>query len=237
MSARNTAESAPLRLTPRSAATRATLISVAERLFADKGVDGVTLHEIGKAAGQRNAAVCQYHFGNKEGLLQAIIDKHVPGIVARRHDLLDHIEQKDAMSVRDVVRAFVQPVAEKLADLDGGRDFVVLNAQLLAIHTVSVQQLGTSPLKLPATDRFSRTLTRALAPLGLPKAVLMQRMLLAAVLLFHGLADHSRMLETANKQNPTMDTNLFVNTLQEGIEALLSSPATLLPRNTEWQPS
>ncbi len=31
------------RLTPRSAATRAKLITVAERLFATRGVDGVTL--------------------------------------------------------------------------------------------------------------------------------------------------------------------------------------------------
>ena len=231
MPVRHTAELAPARLTPRSVATRATLISVAERLFAAKGVDGVTLHEIGKVAGQRNAAVCQYHFGSKNGLLQAIMDKHVPGIVARRHDLLDRIEQNNTISLRDVVRAFVQPVAEKLADGDGGRDFVVINAQFVAVHTISIQHLGTTPLKLPATDRLIYTITQVLAPLGLPKAVLMQRMLLAAVLLFHGLADHCRMLEAANKQSPTMDTDLFINTLEEGIWALLSNPITLSPRH------
>lgn len=221
-----TLEALPERLTPRSVATRAKLISVAEKLFAAHGVDGVTLHEIGKQAGQKNAAVCQYHFGNKEGLLQAIIDKHVPGIVVRRHALLDRIEQQGSGTLREVVRAFVRPVAEKLRDPDGGRDFIRINAQLVAIHTVSTQQLGPSPLKLPTTDRLTRALCGALAPLGLPEAVLKQRSLLAAVLLFHGLADHSRMQEAVEKPESAMDGTLFVETLEGAMMAILASPVT-----------
>lgn len=218
------AESLPERLTARSVATRARLVSVAEQLFAARGIDGATLHEIGKAAGQRNATVCQYHFGSKEGLLQAIIDKHVPGIIARRHALLDQVDARGAGSLREVVRAFSLPVAEKLRDPDGGRDFIRINAQLVAIHTVSTQHLGASRLKLPGNDRLSRALHEALAPLGLPEAVLRQRSLLAAVLLFHGLADHSRMLEAVGRDDPSMDTNLFIDTVEQAMVAMLSSP-------------
>ena len=218
------AAEAPGRLTPRSAATRAKLITVAEQLFAEHGVDGVTLNEIGKAAGQRNAAVCQYHFGNKEGLLQAIIDKHVPGIAARRHALLDQLEQEGRGSLRDVVKAFVYPVAEKLLDADGGRDFIRINAQLVAIHTVSSQHLGTSPLKLPSSARLARALEDALLPYKLPEAVLKQRTMLAAVLLFHGLADHTRMRDVVEQKESAMDTQLFVQTLEDAMVAMLSAP-------------
>ncbi|CAB1370091.1 TetR/AcrR family transcriptional regulator [Denitratisoma oestradiolicum] len=214
------------RLTPRSAATRAKLIAVAERLFAERGVDGVTLNEIGKAAGQRNAAVCQYHFGNKEGLLQAIIDKHVPGIAARRHSLLDQLEQMGRRGLRDVVKAFIYPVAEKLLDADGGRDFIRINAQLVAVHTLGTQHLAASPLKLPLADRLTRTLLDALAEYQLPEPILQQRTLLAAVLLFHGLADHSRMLDAVDHPQAVMDTGLFVQTLEDAIVALLSTPVS-----------
>jgi len=218
-------ESLQERLTPRSAATRAKLITVAERLFASRGVDGVTLAEIGKLAGQRNAAVCQYHFGGRDSLLQAIIDKHVPGIVARRHVLLDELERVGHFDLSDVVRALVRPVAAKLTDPDGGRDFIRINAQLVALHTVHVRHAGPSPLKLPANDRFTLFLERALAGQELPVAVLKQRAMLAAVLLFHGLADHLRMLELADTMDASMDTELFLGTLEDSIVAVLRGPS------------
>ncbi len=212
----------PERTTTRSAATRAKLVNVAERLFAARGIDGVTLNEIGEAASQRNAAVCQYHFGSKAGLLQAIIDKHVPGIAARRYALLDELERIRRPGLREVVRAFVLPVAEKLRDPDGGREFILINAQLVAIHTASLQHLGASSLEVPTVDRLTRTLQRVMAPYRLPPAVLKQRAMLSAALLFHGLADHLRMQEVVKRRDASMDTELFVQTLEDALVALLA---------------
>lgn len=45
--------SAPAR-TERSTSTRNKIIRVAVRLFAERGIDGVSLNDINKAAGQRN---------------------------------------------------------------------------------------------------------------------------------------------------------------------------------------
>lgn len=216
--------------TSRGTVTRAKLVAVAERLFAERGIDGVTLQEIGRLSGQRNAAACQYHFGNREGLLQAIIDKHVPGIAAHRHGLLDALEAEGRRDVRSVVQAFVQPVAEKLLDPDGGGHFIRISAQLVALHTLSVQHLAPSPLRLPGGDRLTRALARALKPLKLPRAVSMQRTMLAAVLLFHGLADHTRMREAAGRYDGAMDTRRFVHTLEDAMVALLSAPSSPPPR-------
>ena len=214
------------RLSPRSAATRAKLITVAERLFAKHGIEGVTLAQIGKAAGQRNAAVCQYHFGNKNGLLQSIIDKHVPGIVARRHAMLEEIERQDAPPLREIARALVAPVAEKLDDPRGGREFIIITAQLVALHSVASLDLGASPLRLPGGDRLARALKAALAPQRLAHGIVKQRTVLAAVVLFHGLADHLRMLDLANRDDEAFDTPLFVRTLEESVAALLAGCGT-----------
>lgn len=41
-------------LTVKSVVTRAKLVAIAERLFAERGIEGVSLSDINKAAGQRN---------------------------------------------------------------------------------------------------------------------------------------------------------------------------------------
>jgi AcrR family transcriptional regulator len=54
-------------------ATRRRMVLVAEELFAARGIDAVSLREVGQAAGQRNNAAAQYHFKDREGLVRAII--------------------------------------------------------------------------------------------------------------------------------------------------------------------
>lgn len=56
-----------------AAKTREKLLSVATELFSKKGVDGVTLVEIGKEAGFTKGALYR-HFGGKPGLLKELMD-------------------------------------------------------------------------------------------------------------------------------------------------------------------
>jgi len=217
--------------TRRSLETRARLIAVAERLLAARSIEGVSLNEISKAAGQRNSNVCQYHFGNKQGLLQAILDKHVPGIAAERGALLAALGKAGRRAqLRGLVRAFVRPVGAKLHDPDGGPEFIRINAQLVALHALSVQGVPASPLRLARADRFSRALGRALRARGVPGRLVQQRLLLAAVLVFHGLDDHSRMLEAAGRGATAADTALFIANLEDAIVALLSAPVPAATR-------
>ena len=61
------------------------LIAAAERLFAARGIDGVSLREINREAQQRNTTSLQYHFGDREGLLRAIMAKHGKQVARRAH--------------------------------------------------------------------------------------------------------------------------------------------------------
>lgn len=104
-------------------ATRVRLLDAAERLFAERGVTGVSLREINREAGARNAIAVQYHFGDRGGLVKAVLDRHRHDIDARRHAMLDQLDAEGGAAggagLRDYAAALVRPAASKLADESG----------------------------------------------------------------------------------------------------------------------
>jgi AcrR family transcriptional regulator len=111
--------------------TRTRLLSAAERLFADRGIEAVSLREITRESGAKNAIALQYHFDDRAGVLQAIFDKHMPEVHARRHAMLDEYEAKGAPDLRALAAALVRPLAAKLDDPDGGREFLQIYGELI----------------------------------------------------------------------------------------------------------
>ena len=112
-------------------AASASLIAAAEHLFADRGIDGVSLREINREAQQRNTTSLQYHFGDREGLLRAILAKHGREIHAGRNALLDQYEANGIDDLRALASAFVLPLVAKLHDSAGGRCFLRITAELV----------------------------------------------------------------------------------------------------------
>jgi AcrR family transcriptional regulator len=53
--------------------TKEKLIRAAERLFAEKGLAGVSVRDITLAAGARNQSALHYHFGCMEDLIREIL--------------------------------------------------------------------------------------------------------------------------------------------------------------------
>ena len=64
--------------------TREHLLDVAESLFLSQGIDQVSLRAIAREAGQKNPSALQYHFGNREGLIKAIVARRLQQQEARR---------------------------------------------------------------------------------------------------------------------------------------------------------
>src|SRR3546814_15216738 len=60
------------------------LVRAAERLFGEDGVSLVSLRQIAIAANQVNNFAVQYHFGDKDGLIQALFQRRLPYIENRR---------------------------------------------------------------------------------------------------------------------------------------------------------
>jgi AcrR family transcriptional regulator len=96
-----------------------TIKSIALRLFAERGVDGVTVREIATAAGQKNHGAVGYYFGSKEALVREIIVDGARIIDERRNRRLDALEAAGGpQSVREVVDTIIYPSLEPFGDAD-----------------------------------------------------------------------------------------------------------------------
>jgi AcrR family transcriptional regulator len=109
--------------------TRTLILRSAERLFAEHGIDGASLREINRAAGQSNTGAVQYYFGGREGLVLAVIARHRHDDEIRRHTLLDEYERAGVQDRRALAAALVIPLAAKLDDADGGRRYLQISAE------------------------------------------------------------------------------------------------------------
>lgn len=110
--------------------TRDRLIRSAEHLFAEHGINGASLRQVARDAGQANTGAIQYHFGDRQGLVAAIVGKHWRDSDPRRHALLDSYEDAESHDLRDLAAALVHPLAAKLSDPDGGRAYLRISAEL-----------------------------------------------------------------------------------------------------------
>jgi AcrR family transcriptional regulator len=92
--------------------TKTRILDAAENLFAANGFGAISLRAIIKEAGVNTASV-HYHFGSKEGLIEAVLERRVAPINKIRLDLLETIESRcptGPLPLRNVVEAFLAPV-------------------------------------------------------------------------------------------------------------------------------
>src|SRR5579871_1646693 len=96
----------------RGETTRLLILTAAERLFAERGISAVPLRDIGIAAGQRSHAAVQYHFGDRDEVVKAIMEFRGAQSEASRTDTVaDLVLGGRAPRVLDIVSAFVRPLA------------------------------------------------------------------------------------------------------------------------------
>ncbi|MCR9245212.1 MAG: TetR/AcrR family transcriptional regulator [bacterium] len=89
----------------RAADTRDQILDAAEAMLAEHGYAGTSLRQL-TARANVNLAAVNYHFGGKEGLAKAVLERRIGPINRERMARLDALERPD---VAAVVRAFVEP--------------------------------------------------------------------------------------------------------------------------------
>lgn len=88
------------------------LVETAERLIAERGLQ-VPLRDIAVAAGQRNNSAVQYHFGTRDGLVEAVIRRRMLAMEAHRLDLLvEHETSGGQDDVATLIGLLVRPLVE-----------------------------------------------------------------------------------------------------------------------------
>ncbi len=91
--------------------TKGRILDAAQSLFAQRGFDAVSLRDITAAAGVNVAAV-NYHFGSKEGLIEALLMRRMMPVMLERMRLLDAAEEEfggGVIPVERVLDAFMRP--------------------------------------------------------------------------------------------------------------------------------
>ena len=194
--------------------TRARLLATAEQLFAEQGIDAVSLREVNRVAGTKNAVAVQYHFESRSGLLRAILEKHWPVIEARRHAMLDQYEADGSPDLRILAAALVRPSAAKLADGDGGLAYLRISAQLL-------NRPKPYPVTQPTTDPHSSIdRWRALVEPLLPQdATRLHRR-------FTAMRFSAAELGRRAGSGPHTDDRLFVSHLIDLVTGILAAPVS-----------
>ncbi len=103
-----------------SEATRQALIDAGERLYAQHGVHGTNLLAIAREAGQANKYAVQYHFGDQEGLLRAILDSRAVWLEKERAQRLAALPAAGGLT--DLLGVVMLPLAD-LVDAEGKRAY------------------------------------------------------------------------------------------------------------------
>ncbi len=103
----------------RSQATRERILDAAEQLFAQRGFYGVSVRDITGAA-DVDVALASYHFGNKQGLLEAVFMRRAEDLNTERIARLDAVlaaakgrrpPKSKTSSMRSRIRCSIAPRA------------------------------------------------------------------------------------------------------------------------------
>ncbi|MFE3197887.1 TetR/AcrR family transcriptional regulator [Embleya sp. NPDC059237] len=106
---------------PRDAtATRNLLIDAAEQVFAEQGIGEANLRDVHRLAGQSNKSALHYHFGSRDRLLDAVMERHRACVDPLRVAIVERLRAaQDRPAVAAVLGALVAPLAAQLATPSG----------------------------------------------------------------------------------------------------------------------
>jgi AcrR family transcriptional regulator len=195
----------------RVADTRERLIAAAEELFAVNGIEAVSLREIVRASGARNSTALQYHFGDRAGLVRAVLAKHHLDVDTRRHAMLDAYEAEGRPDLWALAHALVRPLAAELEDPDGGCSYLQILAELMNRPR---PELDPAAFEDPQERMFRWR--ELVAPLLSQDALRLHRRF---VVLRFAVVELARRADTA----PHTDDRLFVSHLVDLAAALLAA--------------
>lgn len=154
------------------------ILDTAERLFARDGYHATSLRKITGEAGVNLGSV-NYHFTSKRGLIEAVLRRRLAALNKQRLDMLAtalaQAEIKnEAPTVREVLRAFLEPTLRLLGEGSGNAHFIMLIGRVFYESDDTARKLFLKAMS-PVISRFFEALGRALP--DVPGPVLLRRLL------------------------------------------------------------
>lgn len=200
--------------------TKDRILDTAEALFSLQGYHSTSLRAITGEAGVNLASV-NYHFGSKESLLEAVIDRRLTPLNKSRMEMLASVREKARgesrpLSVREIMSAFVEPTLKFRESGPGAKYFIALLGRAIVEPDDTVKKRFLSQIN-PLIELMLDLLGKALP--ALPQDVLIKRFHFAIGSLFftmHACCDDSMPERMRLKEPLTEELVDFVTAGMEG---------------------
>ena len=148
--------------------TKTRILDVAEELFAEQGLERVSIRQITDVA-EVNLAAVNYHFGSKDDLIAAVFERRVAPVNQARMTALDALEAdagKKSPKVEQILEAIIRPtLMGPAADSKGQTVFAHLMGRCLVETTPGLEALLKQQFE-PLINRMDSMLMKALPKLS-----------------------------------------------------------------------
>ncbi len=164
------------------------LILAAIKLFAEQGIDGVSLRMINREAGAKNNSALHYHFGSKLGLVEAVVEYIQAWFEEAREKALAAVEAAgEEVAVRDILEAFITPYLQLVENETWGYHAVRFLARMETEGGADIRSI-LNRFAARTMSRFKKLLLKALPQI--PRRLLMQRWNYCVSSIMRGIADY-----------------------------------------------
>ena len=120
--------------------TKLSIIYSAEHLIGKHGIHGVTTRDINRMANQKNASSLYYHFGNKDLLIDSILDFRLQALDLEYLSMLSNINkgnnELDADKILDIL---ITPVISKVLSEESWKDYIFFMQQVYLSDDLNVK--------------------------------------------------------------------------------------------------
>jgi AcrR family transcriptional regulator len=220
-----TAHTQPVAEPRHAGATRARILDAAEALFMELGYEATSLRALTSAA-EVNLAAVNYHFGGKEALFEAVLQRRLDPMNEERVLRLARFEKDNApgpVPCEQILIALLIPALRIARDPErGGTNFLRLLGRAYADPAPFIRQF-LSDRYATMIDRFKAAFARALP--HLPRKELSWRLHFIMGALSYTLAgtDVLRLIAEINPTQP-QDDELLLRRLAPFLLAGLNAP-------------
>jgi AcrR family transcriptional regulator len=209
-------------MTTRGERTREHLLDVAEQLLSRRGIDSVSLREIRLTAGQRNTSALQFHFGDREGLLRSLSDRHRPRLqgllVAHYQEMIAGGREGDPRSLLGV---FVRPTVDYVFEGPSPRAWVRILAELAARPELKVHDFvnNTAPEAIDTGTRLLDSLQTVV-----PRRLGFDRVFMVTLAVLHLCADRARLEDSPAPGRRQLSQREFTENVVDMAHGALFAP-------------
>jgi AcrR family transcriptional regulator len=195
------------------AKTRKRVIEAAEKLFARRGIEAVSVRDITQAAGVNLAAI-NYHFGTKNALAAEVFKQMIDPLNAQRLQLLDNVETRagrKAPGLEAVLEAMIRPAVERGFDQrQDSETFLRLTGRCLSEPNAELEQIVRAHFE-KLIRRFDAAFLRALP--GLDPEELFWRIKFMVGALHYSLLTCGKQKNLPAKLRKTLDAEGLIQRL------------------------